>query len=343
MRTRPLPSTDTRLGAFTAHDAQLTAGRLALAHAVDRRRIIGCTAGSTSRPAVGRRRPDAERNRFAIRSAAATLATHGAAASHALVRCAGRAASLGIARPAVRHRSPAYTGDAHRCSLHRASLDGLVSAPGVPRTRIARTILDIAREHGSRGRSSGRRRGAGTRHVDEDALMRCARFCEGWPGIRRAYHTIAIAGRPVGVAARVGEPAATRRTRHPASPSRRPISSPSTASTSDGSTSTGRSSAWPAKWTGRSKYRLKPEDVMWREKRRQELLEDVGLVFARWGRPDLDEHAEAGGKGRKHVRARASRRPASDRLWVARSSIAALPRQCTWIGRHSVPTRGKAT
>jgi hypothetical protein len=38
---------------------------------------------------------------------------------------------------------------------------------------------------------------------------------------------------------------------------------------------------------GRSKYRDDPEARVYREKLRQERLEDAGLVITRWGRADL--------------------------------------------------------
>jgi hypothetical protein len=257
--------------------------------------------------------------RFAIRSAAATLAIRDAVGSHA---SSAVLATLPVwelpDRPCVTVR-PGYTGDALRVHLHRATLDGVVSGTVAPRTRVARTILDIAREHGTEDAVVAGDAALARGIVDEDALMRCARFCEGWPGIRRAYHAIGL------LDARSESPLESvsrlRLVEHGI-----PAPEPQTHIFTLDGVYLGRLDFYWEEFgvagevDGRLKYRLKPDEVVWREKRRQELLEDAGLVFARWGRPDLENMPRLVAKVQRTFR-RASRRPASDRLWVARSSI----------------------
>ena len=75
---------------------------------------------------------------------------------------------------------------------------------------------------------------------------------------------------------------------------------------------------------GRTKYADEdPVDAFYREKRRQERMEDAGLVFARWGKFEVD-HPQALLAKIESAFARAARRPASERLWVARPSVRSL-------------------
>ena len=72
------------------------------------------------------------------------------------------------------------------------------------------------------------------------------------------------------------------------------------------------------------KYQDKPGEVLWLEKKRQEPMEDRGLVFVRWGRSDLDTMAylQARIEG---VLARGARRPYTDRDWIARPTRPRYP------------------
>ena len=68
---------------------------------------------------------------------------------------------------------------------------------------------------------------------------------------------------------------------------------------------------------GKIKYDDQPESVLWREKRRQERLEDTGLVVVRWGRAELDVLPRLVARLRSAFD-RGSRRAWDERRWVAR-------------------------
>ncbi|MGH8860440.1 MAG: hypothetical protein ACRDVG_04255 [Jatrophihabitantaceae bacterium] len=76
---------------------------------------------------------------------------------------------------------------------------------------------------------------------------------------------------------------------------------------------------------GREKYSANdPGAVWWREKRRQELMEDTSLVFVRWGRADLDNMPRLLARIETAF-ARGARRPVSDRAWIARPTLPRFP------------------
>jgi hypothetical protein len=81
---------------------------------------------------------------------------------------------------------------------------------------------------------------------------------------------------------------------------------------------------------GKVKYGVDPREAVWREKRRQGPMEDTGLLFIRWGRPDI-ENMPMLARRIETVLAGGARRPRSDRAWIARptarDSVIGLPRQ----------------
>jgi putative AbiEi antitoxin of type IV toxin-antitoxin system len=68
---------------------------------------------------------------------------------------------------------------------------------------------------------------------------------------------------------------------------------------------------------GLSKYREDPLQTTMRERRRQGLMDELGLIFVRWGRADLHDMRMLTGRVEAAL-ARGSRRPRSDRGWIAR-------------------------
>jgi hypothetical protein len=75
---------------------------------------------------------------------------------------------------------------------------------------------------------------------------------------------------------------------------------------------------------GTVKYRDDPVLAVVREKRRQGPMEDLGLIFVRWGRADLEDMA-ALARRLGDTFARAARRPRTDRAYLARPSLRFAP------------------
>lgn len=68
---------------------------------------------------------------------------------------------------------------------------------------------------------------------------------------------------------------------------------------------------------GLTKYREDPIGTTMRERRRQGLMDELGLIFVRWGRSDLRDMRTLTGR-LEAAFARGSRRPRSDRGWIPR-------------------------
>jgi hypothetical protein len=213
---------------------------------------------------------------------------------------------------------PGYTGDAEAAHLHRARLDGVIITRGIARTRIARTILDIAREHDIEDAVVVGDAALARRMVDGERLVRAAEFCAGWPGIRRAYGTLQLldprSESPLESVSRV-------RLAWAGVPKPEPQVE-----------IVDRTGLWLGRldfyWDefgvagevdGKVKYRTDPGLAFHLEKRRQELMEDTGLVFVRWGRADLDDMPRLASRLSAGFR-RGSRLPRSERGWIVRSS-----------------------
>jgi hypothetical protein len=260
--------------------------------------------------------PDADRNRFVMRSIGATFATRDAVGSHA---SAAAFASLPLwtlpIRPCVTVR-PLYTGDARHAHLHRARLQGVVTSGPAPHTPTARTVLDMARGHSTYDAvvagDAALRRGM----VDGPSLFRCAEFCAGWPNIRRAHLVLGLldqrAESPLEsvsrlVLAELGLP--------------RP--EPQMDIFALGGRFLGRLDFYWDEFgiggevDGKVKYAGDPERFLYREKRRQEGIEDTDMVVVRWGKPEIDNPPALRDKLVSALR-RASGRARSERLWIAR-------------------------
>jgi hypothetical protein len=263
--------------------------------------------------------PEADRNRFVMRSIGATLAVRDAVGSHA---SAAALANLPLwtipARPCVTVR-PMYTGDARHAHLHRARLHGIVTSGPAPHTPAARTVLDIAREHSTYDAvvvgDAALRRGM----VDAASLFRCAELCAGWPGIRRVHLVLRLLD---------------QRSESPLESVSRLVMAelglPQPEPQMDILTLENRFLGrldfyWDefgvgGEVDGKIKYKDNPETSWYREKRRQERIEDTDIVVARWGRSEIDNPPALREKLISAFR-RASGRARSDRLWIARPAF----------------------
>jgi hypothetical protein len=285
MRTLP-PVPAHRRGVFTAQDA-VEAGwtRSALAHAVRRGRLdrlapgVFVPVGPSSIPAS---------ERLAVATIGALIAHQQAVASHA---AAAVLAGLPVwklpSSPCLTVR-PRYTGDAASVHLHRASLPDAHLALSSPqrRTSAARTIVDLARESGRLDAVVAGDAALAAGLVTPAKLAACLTDCQRWPGVRTARAAISqLDGR-----------------------SESPLESVSRVRLADiglphpdlqPDILTGRGvfiGRVDVYWDeygvagevdGRSKYDGHSPDALWNEKRRQERLEDCGLVVVRWGHADL--------------------------------------------------------
>lgn len=268
---RPLPNALV----FSRGDA-LKAGwtDAALARAVRSGRLLRLRRGYFARPGADLERAEA---------IAAVRDISGSAASH-------RSGLLLHTLPIVGQRAPMpeltvlpdSRGSAHRVLLHRAAMtcDDMCVIDGVPVLKVARTLVDVARARPITAAvaaiDAALQRGATTLDDIDDVLLRCW----NWPGIRRAQRAVRLSdGRsesPLESVSRLilGWLQVPKPDLQPTVLDQygRPI---------------GRLDFYWEQFgvageaDGRSKYDTR--DVLTAEKERQELLEDCGLVFVRWG------------------------------------------------------------
>jgi very-short-patch-repair endonuclease len=186
--------------------------------------------------------------------------------------------------------APRRTGDALSVHLHRATVDSadVINMDGVLRTTIARTVVDIAREHGWIEAvvvgDAALARGMTTTAELDAVLAACAR----WPGICRARRVVAELD---GLAESPLESVSRLRIRQLGLP---PPQLQAQITDARGVQLGRVDFYWPelgviGEVDGRMKYAVDPETALWEEKRRQERLEDTGLIVVRWGKPELDE------------------------------------------------------
>jgi hypothetical protein len=224
-----------------------------------------------------------------VRSVAAVLATSDSVASHLSAAClAGLPTWSAPDLPCITV-SPRRTGDALSVHLHRATIDSadVIDGGGTLRTTVARTVVDIAREHGWIEAvvvgDAALATGATTIAQLEAVLAACAR----WPGICRARAVVAgldrLAESPLESVSRL------RIRQHGL-----PQPELQALITDQRGVELGRVDFyWPdlgviGEVDGRMKYADDPNTAIWEEKRRQERLEDTGLIVVRWGKPELD-------------------------------------------------------
>lgn len=288
---RELPLTRAaRCGVFTRQEAVANQWTLAaLRWAVASGRLVRLSPGLYPPASDDSADAAARRARFAVRSVAATLATSGSVASHLSAACLAGLPTWSTPDLPCVTVSPRATGDARSVHLHRATVHGVdvFEADDVRRTSTARTVVDIAREHGwieavvvGDAALAGRL----TTTTQLDAVVAA---CARWPGIRRARGVIAeldgLAESPLESVSRLR----IRQLGLPPPELQVPI-------TDLRGAELGRVDFyWPdlgvaGEVDGRMKYTDDPTAAVWAEKRRQERLEDTGLVVVRWGKPEVD-------------------------------------------------------
>ena len=212
------------------------------------------------------------------------------------------------------------SGDSRAGHLHRARIPPEQVRPGlIPRTVVARTVADIAREHGLWDAvvagDAALQRGCLTYEALEDVVAGCVR----WPGIRRARGlAVLLDGRSESplesvsrlLVSRLGFPDPVLQAK---------IARPS------GQVVARVDLFWDdvglvGEVDGREKYRIDGDRVadaqatLHEQRRRQERLEDLGLVVVRWGIEEINRPVLLADKLRSGF-ARATARTPGRRLW----------------------------
>jgi hypothetical protein len=290
MRQLPTSCSD-RYGVFS-HAEALAAGWTgsALAHAVAsgalRRLRPGVFAAASPVPVD---RHAAARHDLAIAALAAALSNPMGSISHA-------PAAVLHGLPLWRQRRvpcltvpPGFVGDVEAAHLHRARLPGghRILLHLVPVTSVARTIIDIGREHGPLAALVAADAALHTGKVDAATLHDRLLECRGWPGVRAAREAINFAD------GRSESPleSASRYQLNDLVPTPEPQA---WIYDSDGMLLGRTDFLWErfgvvGEVDGLEKYDDPERESLREEKIRQERLERAGLVVVRWGRADLED------------------------------------------------------
>ena len=315
---RTLPQLPGRHGVFTAGEAY-TVGwtHSALKAACRAGRISRLQYGIYADPPCNPDRWEQARAGARQQAVAAVLAVPGSVASHCSAALLAGLPVWDVPTRACHTIAPRRRyGDSCAAHLHRAALrPGAVYDADIPRTRIARTITDIAREHhivdAVVAGDAALRRGRTDRH----ALDRMLRDCAGWPGLRRARAAVELldprSESPLESASRVC-------LSHLDVPPPEPQMEIARAS---GHIVARVDFLWEqygivGEVDGRDKYRGDPLRSFDDQRERQARLEDLGLIVVRWGIGEVLRPERLAEK--LHLAfARSAARPPSDRAWCA--------------------------
>jgi hypothetical protein len=199
----------------------------------------------------------------------------------------------------------------------------VVAVDGMLRTRTARTVLDIAREHNVDDAVVVGDAALARGMTDGDRLFACAARCAGWPGARRANQVLGLldprSESPLESVSRIRIPMFGV-----------PAPEPQVDILTRSGLFLGRLDFYwdefgvAGEVDGQVKYTDDPVLAVVREKRRQGPMEDLGLIFVRWGRWEL-ENMRALTHRLGEAFARGARRPRADRTYVARPSQGFAP------------------
>jgi hypothetical protein len=263
---------------------------------------------------------EAEKRRLAAATAAMLLATPAAVASHASAAVLADLPVWWLPQHPCVTVPPRHTGDAGVVHLHRAALPLRHRRPAgaLVRTSAARTICDLAREHGIENAVVAADAALHTGMLTVDDLVRCIRDCTRWPGIRRARTAVNL------VDGRAESPLeSVSRLRLHALDVPPPDLQPELIRF--GGLWLGRVDFyWPefgvaGEVDGRLKYVESDGDALWKEKLRQEQLEEAGVIVVRWGRAQLGNMRRVAERLYAAF-ARGQRRTADERRWIVRAN-----------------------
>ena len=181
---------------------------------------------------------------------------------------------------------PGVTGDVAAAHLYRASLRTIDVHldPSTPRTSVARTIADICRTQGAAAGLVTLDDALRNRVVDLAALDDVIDMCRGWPGIRSADRARLIADASA-------ESPLESLSRFAIAESALPRPATQVEIREAYGAFVARVDFYWDEFgvVGEADGRIKYEsrDVLFAEKQRQEVLENLGLVVVRWGWDDV--------------------------------------------------------
>lgn len=263
--------------------------------------------------------PTDDRRRLALRTVAGTCGIRGAAACSASAAVLADLPVWTTPERACLTVTPGSTAHGPSAHVHRAELppDEIVGRT-VRRTSSARTVCDVAREHGVLEAVVVGDAALHERMTDAARLSSALAGQHGWAGVARAREAVALLdGRAESPAEsvsrlrlggwRIAEPDLQ------------------TVITDLRGTELGRVDFYwdefgvAGEVDGRLKYRDRPDAAFFGEKRRQERIEDTGLIVVRWGVADLVPGSDLPDRLTAAF-ARGSLRPGSERGWQVRSS-----------------------
>jgi hypothetical protein len=297
----------------------------AIGRAVRSGKLVALRRGQFTRP--GSLAPDAAADRWTERTRREITAALAAARA-----CSGSAIShesglLTHDLPVLFRRSdqPSLTVPPGRYStlsaanLHRAALPpcDVVMKYGVPVTSVARTIVDCARSTSTlaavAAADAALHLHLTTRSELDDVLLRCW----NWPGIRRAAHVIELADPRAESALESISRVILRRLHVP-----KPTLQAELGDARGGFI--GRVDFYSDEFgvvgeaDGAGKYDRSPTSLV-REKERQEKLEDLGVVFVRWGWDAPTQHPQDLRRRLFRAFQRAAERSGRGRDWTSAS------------------------
>ncbi len=221
-----------------------------------------------------------------VRALAAAAACGGSVLSHRSALLAHGLPVIGAApmRPQLTV-PPRTTGDLLDAELHRATLapEDLVEVGGVLVTSVARTLIDVARRHTVTHSVAALDAALHARRVTCQELEPVLLRCWNWPRIRRAHRAVRLAD------ARAESPLESV-SRLVLLWAGLPTPDLQVTLLDEYRVARGRGDFYWDEFgvvgeaDGRGKYDAR--SVLTREKYRQEVMEDLGLVFLRWGWDD---------------------------------------------------------
>jgi hypothetical protein len=304
-------------GVFTLEQA-LAAGwtRGAVRHALHTGRIDSLRRG-VYRDAAGQRldRFALARAKHVVPAIAASLATPGAVVSHSTA-----AILLGLPLPFLPARPcvsvvPWHTGDIGGVHVHRTTsmLEHVVPIGALQCTSVARTVIDIAREHGRDAAVVAADKALHENWVSPERLFSTLADCRRWPGVRTA---------------RTAVEAADGRAESPLESMSRlelvdwgvPVPELQSSIGDANGNPIGRVDFYWDEFgvVGEADGMHKYDGRLTRlhaEKLRQERLEETGLIIVRWGSADLP-HFHTVAQRLRRAFSRGQRRPVGDRRWT---------------------------
>jgi hypothetical protein len=321
---REIPAVAARqFGAFSraqAFDEGWTRG--AIDHALSERHILRLQRGTyVARPVMDGTGPDDRKRQLAARAAGAVLHEPGSVASHQAAAVLANLSVINLRSRPCLTAAPSRRRAVPGVHLHRAQLDrpfDIVRSAAVERTSSARTVVDLARENGIDEAVVVGDSALYNHMTDGPKLERAVVQARHWPGIQRARIAVTLCNG-------ASESALETLSRLRIGESDLPVPGLQIDLWNLRRLHLGRSDFFWEKYgvvgeaDGELKYRLgfggNNSEALIEEKRRQERMEQAGLIVVRWGWRELGDFS------RLRLRiagalARGARIAAADRGWL---------------------------